>query len=104
MSRQHSPSQVRHEVLPPAPFPPVPEKPLIDIPEAEQWRLIKQTGILDAANRGRKETFVQEPVSLWDEIFNAVLLIIPFSSLLLLMEMYGNPNANARLVLNHALF
>jgi len=94
MSRQHSP----HEVSPSeAPFPPVLEKPLIDIPEGEQWRLIKQTGILDAANRRGKETSVQEreQVSLWDEIFNAVLLIIPLSSLLLLMEMYGNPNANA---------
>lgn len=88
MSRQHSPSEI-----PPskALSHPVPEKPLIDIPEGEQWRLIKQTGIRDAANQRRKETSVEEQISLWDEIFNAVLLIIPFSSLLLLMEMYGNP-------------
>ncbi|SRR6266545_4515828 len=90
------PSQARHEVSPSAaPFRPAPEKPLIDIPEEDQWRLIKQTGILDAAERRGKETCVEEQVSLWDEIFNAVLLIIPFSSLLLLMEMYVNPNASS---------
>jgi hypothetical protein len=27
----------------------LPQKPLIEIPEEEQWRIIKQTGILDAA-------------------------------------------------------
>ena len=59
-------------------------KPLIEIPEEETWRLIQQTGILEAA-KNQKE--VEEGVSLGDEIFNAVLLIIPFSSLLLLIEM-----------------
>ena len=58
-------------------------KPLIEIPEEETWRLIQQTGILEAAEN-QKEV---EGVSLGDEIFNAVLLIIPFSSLLLLIEM-----------------
>lgn len=61
----------------------VPQQPLIEIAEEEQWRIIKQTGILDAA----KDSVVEERISLGDEIFNAVLLIIPFSSLLLLMEM-----------------
>ncbi len=60
-------------------------KPLIEIPEQEQWRIIKQTGILDAAKL--RDQRVVEEISLGDEIFNAVLLIIPFSSLLLLMEM-----------------
>jgi len=60
-------------------------KPLIEIPEQEQWRIIKQTGILDAAKL--QDQRVVEEISLGDEIFNAVLLIIPFSSLLLLMEM-----------------
>jgi len=59
-------------------------KPLIEIPEEETWRLIQQTGILEAAKNKKQ---VEEGVSLGDEIFNAVLLIIPFSSLLLLIEM-----------------
>jgi len=60
-------------------------KPLIEISDEEQWRIIKQTGILDAAKL--QDQRVVEEISFGDEIFNAVLLIIPFSSLLLLMEM-----------------
>ena len=60
-------------------------QPLIEIPEEEQWRIIKQTRILDSAKL--QDQRVTEAISLGDEIFNAVLLIIPFSSLLLLMEM-----------------
>jgi hypothetical protein len=60
------------------------EKPLIEISEEETWRIIRQTGILEAA---KNRTEVEEEISLGDEIFNAVLLIIPFSSLLLLIEM-----------------
>ena len=63
----------------------LPQKPLIEIPEEEQWRIIKQTGILDAAKLQDQQ--VEERKSLGDEVFNAVLLIIPFSSLMLLMEM-----------------
>ena len=59
-------------------------KPFIEIPEEETWRIIQQTGILEVAKNQRE---VEEGISLGDEIFNAVLLIIPFSSLLLLIEM-----------------
>ena len=71
-----------------------PDKPLIDITEDEQWRLINQSGILQnpaLVQGSRVESTVdveEEEISLCDEIFNAVMLIIPFSSLLLLMEMY----------------
>jgi hypothetical protein len=64
-----------------------PQRPLIEIPEEEQWRVIKQTGILDAAKLQDQQDAAEERTSLGDEIFNAVLLIVPFSSLLLLMEM-----------------
>ena len=73
---------------------PKPDKPLIDITEDEQWRLINQSGILRnpaLVQESRVESTVDvedEENFLGDEIFNAVLLIIPFSSLLLLMEMY----------------
>ncbi|KAF8812361.1 hypothetical protein BYT27DRAFT_7182803 [Phlegmacium glaucopus] len=68
-----------------------PAKPLIEITEDEQWRLINQSGILQ--NRALvQESIVESTIveeegnfSLCDEVFNAVLLIIPFSSLLLLM-------------------
>jgi len=69
-----------------------PDKPLIDITEDEQWRLINQSGILQnpaLVQGSRVESTVdveEEEISLCDEIFNAVMLIIPFSSLLLLME------------------
>jgi hypothetical protein len=70
-------------------------KPLIEITEDEQWRLINQSGILQNRAVVQESTMVESTVdveednlSLCDEIFNAVMLIIPFSSLLLLMEMY----------------
>ncbi|KAF8974229.1 hypothetical protein BDZ97DRAFT_1751072 [Flammula alnicola] len=72
---------------------PGPAKPLLEIPEDEQWRLINQSGILNSASI-ETMTSVEaaatqdstEVPSLSDDIFNAVLLIIPFSSILLLME------------------
>jgi len=69
-----------------------PDNPLIDITEDEQWRLINQSGILQnpaLVQESRVEStedVEEEEISLCDEIFNAVMLIIPFSSLLLLME------------------
>ncbi|KAJ3542528.1 hypothetical protein NMY22_g3486 [Coprinellus aureogranulatus] len=71
-------------------------KPLIEIPEDEQRRLIEESGILNQfreAARNEKgaklvEEVVEERIPLADEIFNAVLYIIPMSFLLLMMEMY----------------
>lgn len=76
---------------------PAPAKPLIEIPEDEKWRLINQTGILKSAalnSEPSTETLQgpaleEEALSTGDEIFNAILLIIPFSAILLLMEVYA---------------
>jgi hypothetical protein len=66
-------------------------KPLIELPEDEQWRLINQTGILHkVSNTTATKPNGSEPpakLDLADEIFNSILYIIPFSFLLLLMEM-----------------
>lgn len=75
-------------------------KPLIEIPEDEQRRLIEQTGILkqfqdvqQQQQQGAKDEsapaveYVEERLPLGEEIFNATLFIIPFSFLLLMMEM-----------------
>lgn len=77
-----------------APSKDVPEKPLIEISEEEQWRIIKQTGILNTLEEREAaptsqipSLIIEEPTNLGDEIFNTTLLLIPFSSLLLLMEM-----------------
>lgn len=81
------------------PLPAKPAKPLIEITEDEQWRLINQSGILQNRALVEESTRVEstidveeDNISLCDEIFNAVMLIIPFSSLLLLMEMYVSHN------------
>lgn len=56
-------------------------------------RLIEQSGILTKVKAAEKnaslskEEGVEERIPLSDEIFNAVLYIIPFSFLLLMMEM-----------------
>jgi hypothetical protein len=87
MARKKAGSNTISEQLPSeAPALDLDQKPLIEIPEEEQWRIIKQTGILDAAQL-QAQRVGEERITLGDEIFNAVLLIIPFSSLLLLMEM-----------------
>ncbi|KAF8192508.1 hypothetical protein BJ912DRAFT_1057867 [Pholiota molesta] len=73
---------------------PAPAKPLIEIPEDEKWRLINQTGILKSAALNSEPSteslqgpaLEEETLSTGDEIFNAILLIIPFSAILLLME------------------
>lgn len=60
----------------------------IQISEEEQWRLINQTGILkDAMPRPSPVVEEEEGLSFGDEIFNAIILIIPFSFLLLMFEM-----------------
>ena len=63
----------------------------MEIPEDEQWRLIDQSGILKQAQTedNDSDNDDDEDSSLPDEIFNAVLYIIPFSFLLLMMEMYA---------------
>jgi len=63
----------------------------IEISEDEQWRLINATGVLEKmpqTSRSRQDIAEEHEVSLAEEIFNAVILIMPMSFLLLLMEMY----------------
>ncbi len=74
----------------------------LDIPEDEQWRLIQESGVLNQIPLekppGGSTAFHPPPAdvqdedsSLSDEIFNAILYIIPFSFCLLMMEMYASP-------------
>ncbi|KAI0637774.1 hypothetical protein C8Q77DRAFT_388114 [Trametes polyzona] len=66
----------------------------VDIPEEEQWRIIKESGILkQVAPEGRRggtqeddEDGDYEISPLADEVFRALYLAIPMSFLLLLME------------------
>jgi hypothetical protein len=64
-----------------------PEPPQkLEISEEEQWRLINETGILkDDRNIPVAE---QEDTPLAEEIFGAVTLIIPFSFVLFLFDLY----------------
>jgi hypothetical protein len=59
----------------------------INIPEEEQWRLINETGVLVSSPANIDDSSPDEEFSLADEIFDSVLLIVPFSFLLLLMDM-----------------
>ncbi|KAF7355221.1 hypothetical protein MSAN_01437900 [Mycena sanguinolenta] len=64
-----------------------PKAPLVEISEEEQWRIINQSGVLksDALRAVNSPDDAEEP-SLGEEIFSALLLIIPCVSLLLLMQ------------------
>lgn len=63
------------------------KKPFIEIPQEEQWRLIKESGVLKKAEiPANKKEQELEVTPLADEILNAAILIIPCSFLLLLME------------------
>jgi len=75
-----------------------------EIPEDEQWRLIRESGLLQQIpQETQQETPVEtddddEENSIFDEIFSAILLIIPFSFLLIMMEIlvhqqYGQPTS-----------
>lgn len=78
---------------------PIPAKPLVDIPEDEQWRLIQESGVLNKVSdlhptgvppKSPPKVAVEEDGPLTpfeEEMFRAVTLIIPFSFLLLLMNM-----------------
>jgi hypothetical protein len=74
--------------------------PNLEISEEEQWRLINETGILKEAiprPSAVVEAEEKEDTPLAEEIFNSVILIIPFSFLLLMFEMcVGLLNIEAR--------
>ncbi|PBL02495.1 hypothetical protein ARMGADRAFT_891609, partial [Armillaria gallica] len=68
-------------------------KPLIQLSEEEQWRLINESGVLHQvaaaegapSSEGMKQS-KEEESPLAEEIFDAVVLIIPFTFLLVMME------------------
>ena len=68
---------------------------LIDIPEADQWRIIRESGILqkvDSNSTKQQTTATKEEEEqllspFWEEFFAATSLIIPHCFLLLMMEM-----------------
>lgn len=61
----------------------------LDIPDDEQWRLINESGLLKKLDAASPELSTEAPdeISLGDEVFDAALLVIPFSFLLLMMDM-----------------
>lgn len=76
---------------------PTPAKPLVEIPEDEQWRLIQESGVLNKVSDlhptgiplKAPSKAVESPLTPFEEeIFRAITLIIPFSFLLLLMNMW----------------
>ncbi|KAA1466199.1 hypothetical protein DENSPDRAFT_830957 [Dentipellis sp. KUC8613] len=69
--------------------PEIPLKRPIDIPEDEQWRIIRETGILNkaASQPAAKESSEQDDeFPLAEEIFIATTLFIPLAFFLLLMH------------------
>lgn len=81
------------------------------IPEDEQWRLVNESGLLKTFGNKNPEVSTEEPdeVPPADDIFDAVFLIIPFSFLLLIMDMsvlcqsliYTSPSNSRLLSLIH---
>lgn len=66
------------------------QKPLVEISEDEQWRLIEQTGVLRKISDTRKPVETAdnvEPLPLADEIFNAIVFIMPLTFFLIMMDM-----------------
>lgn len=84
------------------PKPPTEQKPLIEIPEDEKWRLIRQSGLLErfkdsdlpstsSSAPTRPVTTSEEgldgPPPLAEEILNALMLIMPHTFFLVMMDM-----------------
>ena len=66
-----------------------------EIPEDEQWKIIEKSGVLKNIPRSTQpapsteqvEDVDEEPFSpICNEIYNSILLIIPFSSLYIMMD------------------
>lgn len=65
------------------------QEPLVEISEDEQWRLIEQTGVLRKISGTREPvetTDNVEPLPLADEIFNAIVFIMPLTFFLIMMD------------------
>jgi len=65
------------------------QKPLIEISEDEQRRLIQESGILKKipTRKPEESTDNDEALPLAEEIFSAVVLIMPFTFFLVMMDM-----------------
>ncbi len=68
----------------------------VDIPEAEQWRIIQESGILKQIPKDPKTTKTADAADgeeddlspFAEEVLNSMMLIIPMSFMLLLMDVY----------------
>lgn len=63
---------------------------LLEIPEDEQWRMINESGILKKVDIPRGPSAAAEPeeeLPLAEEIFDTTMFLVPFSFLLLMMDM-----------------
>ena len=81
------------------------EKPLIEISEEEQWRLINKSGVLNQIPRPSQQTLDAsvdagdlEDVTFGEEVGNVIFHVVPLSFLLVMMDMcvchetiQGNP-------------
>ena len=59
-----------------------------EIPEEEQWRIINETGLLKQLPNPPRTTQVEEEETPFaEEILNTMLLVVPFTFLLVMMDM-----------------
>ncbi|KAF8842270.1 hypothetical protein BDN67DRAFT_966032 [Paxillus ammoniavirescens] len=75
---------------------PADKKPLIEISEEEQWRLIQESGLLSRVNTPDERTPARTqasttevddgPPPLAEEIFNALVIIMPHTFFLIMMD------------------
>ena len=62
-----------------------------EIPEEEQWRLINESGLLKKIPlESKPKTLLEEEAPLANEVLDAMMYIIPLSSLLLILDMLVN--------------
>jgi hypothetical protein len=72
-------------------------KPLVEIPEEEQWRLLNESGIfkkISKLDQKMLDASVEEQgaggTSFGEQVLDTVLYVIPFSFLLIMMDMCVN--------------
>ncbi|KAG6378816.1 hypothetical protein JVT61DRAFT_13095 [Boletus reticuloceps] len=82
---------------------PTGQTPLVEIPEEEKWRLIQESGLLERFNDADKSPSTSSstptpplttdseehdgPSPLFEEIFNALMIIMPHTFFLIMMDM-----------------
>ncbi|KAK7470741.1 hypothetical protein VKT23_002162 [Stygiomarasmius scandens] len=103
MARNRKREQQKLESLRPSEVKSTTQKPLLDIPEEEQWRIIQQSGILHKISDEDTKIPAPEPVPLAEEILDAAFYITPLSFLLLLLEILVHNQYGQTLTLQAAL-